>query len=572
MTPLKFAGWGHPGKEFTLADKPDLCKFITRVTGLEDFEAKPLVNPDSIAIPPPRLSEAFLADLQAVLAPEWIRTDREMRLLHCYGKSYRDLLRSFAGVATRPPDLVVFPGCHDEVETLLRIAAKHGVKVIPFGGGTNIVGGVEASPSLAGTIATVSLRRMRRVLSIDAVSLTARIEVGILGPELEESLNREGFTLGHFPDSFEHSTLGGWLATRSAGMQSDRWGRIEDMVLSLTLVTPRGTLRTPSVPKAATGPDLNQIAVGSEGVLGILTEATMRLHRLMGREHRGLLLPDFASGVALLRDCAQLGIPVSTMRLSCPEETHLGVAMKPRRKGTKALVQQIGKEWLRYTRNFHFETACALIVGFEGSPREIAMRRKEFSRIVKSCGGIDLGTSSGEHWYAGRYDYPYLRDALMVRGGMVDVVETSVVWSEVESLCRAMKETLHAHFLRSGHEGYVGCHLSHTYQAGACLYFTFASLREEGRATEQYFETKSLAIELLIRHGAALSHHHAVGYEHRPWIRRALGETAMALLRGLKEAVDPEDLCNPGKLLPPKEGDDDLFPLSFPDHDLSSFS
>jgi len=547
---MKFAGWGDPAKSFSLEGKPDLWPFIRRVSGVADRAPQPPVAFDSIALPEPRIDEAFFSAMKKQLRDDQIASDRTTRLFHCYGKSYRDLLRAIAGQVERAPDLVLFPESHEEVEAIVATAAASGVKLIAYGGGTNIVGGVEVTPATAGTVATVSLRRMKRVLKIDESSLVATMEAGLLGPELEAALNAAGYSLGHFPDSFEYSTLGGWLATRSAGMQSDRWGKIEDMVVSLTMVSPSGTLRTREVPKAATGPDLNQLVVGSEGILGLITEATMKIHPLEGREYRGLLVPDFASGVALIRRCLRDDCLPSTMRLSCPEETQLGIAMKPRPSPGKAILQGLGKAWLRAAKGIRMEKACAIIVGFEGDRKRIAAQRRRVLALTRERGGIDLGTSAGDRWYAGKYDYPYLRDALMVRGGMVDVTETSALWSEILPLYETMKRALHDHLRRGDHPGYVGCHLSHSYAAGACLYFTFASEREQGNELNQYLAAKRAAVEAIVASGAALSHHHAIGYEHLPWIEQALGEAGLRALRGLKDALDPGHLCNPGKLLP----------------------
>lgn len=547
---MKFAGWGDPLKSFSLEEKPDLWSFIQRVSGVADRVPQAPVAFDSISLLEPRIDDRFLSSLRKCLREDQIASDRSTRLSHCYGKSYRDLLRAIAGQVDRAPDLVLFPESHEEVEAIVAAAVASDVKLIPFGGGTNIVGGVEVTPAISGTVATVSLRRMKRVLQIDESSLVATMEAGLLGPELEAELNSAGYTLGHFPDSFEYSTLGGWLATRSAGMQSDRWGKIEDMVVSLTMVSPTGTLRTPCVPKAATGPDLNQLIVGSEGILGFITEATMKIHPLEGREYRSLLVPDFASGVALIRRYQRDDCLPSTMRLSCPEETQLGIAMKPRPSPAKAILQRVGKAWLRATKGIQMEKACAIIVGFEGDRKRIAAQRKRVLALTREHGGIDLGTSAGDRWYAGKYDYPYLRDALMVRGGMVDVTETSVLWSEVLPLYETMKRTLHDHLRRGEYPGYVGCHLSHSYAAGACLYFTFAAEREQGREMGQYLAAKRAAVEALVASGAALSHHHAIGYEHLPWISQALGDSGLRALRGLKDALDPDHLCNPGKLLP----------------------
>ncbi len=548
---MKYGGWGSPDKVYDLAARPFLWDFVRRESGLDDTVVSPARAAASVTVPPPRLIPAFIDAVRSALGADHVSTDAQVRLLHTYGKSYRDLLRARSLAPGRSPDAVLFPASRAEVEAILRAAVEHGVQVVPFGGGTNICGGVEADPSRPGMAVTVSLRRMNRVLAVDRVARTARIEAGALGPELEAALNAQGFSLGHFPDSFEFSTLGGWLATRSAGMQSDAYGKIEDMVVSLTLCTPRGTLVTPNVPRSATGPDLAQIAVGSEGTLGLITEAVMRIHPVGEREYRGVLVPGFDVGITLVRELTHRGALPTTTRLSNQQETALGFAMKPRSHGVEALVSKAFKFHLRHVRRFPMENACLMIVGFEASSRgELAARRNRTLAICREFGAVDLGRGVGTRWFAGKYDYPYLRDVVMDRGGMVDVTETAATWDVLPALYNDVKTSVHAHLRRDEFPGYVGCHLSHSYAAGACLYFTFAARAEVGRELAQYLETKKLIFEILLRHGATPTHHHAVGYELLPWMARHLGPTGVDLLRGLKHAVDPQNLCNPGKLLP----------------------
>jgi alkyldihydroxyacetonephosphate synthase len=548
---MKFAGWGDPGKIYDLSARPYFWDFVRRETGVEDRLIAPLVPPEQILVPEPRIERAFRDAMMARLGPERFSLDPQVRLRHAFGKSYRDLLRARAGRVERVPDAVLFPESREEVEAILATASAQGVAVVPFGGGTNIAGGVESDPAREGMSVTVSLRRMNRILAVDPVARTARIQAGVLGPELEAALNAQGFSLGHFPDSFEYSTLGGWLATRSAGMQSDAYGKIEDMAVSLTLCTPSGTLVTPNVPRSATGPDLAQVAIGSEGTLGIITDAVMRIHPIGRREYRGLLVPGFENGIALARELAHAGGGPTTTRISNPQETALSFALKPRAQGVSAWVARGMKAYLRHVKRFPFADGCLMIIGFEStSEAEIGNRRRRTLAIARRFGAVSLGKGVGAKWYAGRYDYPYLRDVVMDRGGMADVTETAATWSQLPALYQEVNTALHARLQRGVHPGYVGCHLSHSYPAGACLYFTFAAAQEPGNELRQYLETKRLIFEILLRHGATPTHHHAAGYELLPWMRRHLGETGVRLLHGLKQAVDPRNVCNPGKLIP----------------------
>jgi alkyldihydroxyacetonephosphate synthase len=548
---MKFGGWGDPGKTYDLASRPHLWDFVFAQSGVGlDVTAPPRAIGE-IDVPPPRQEPGFLEAVIAAIGQEHVSSDPQVRLLHAQGKSYRDLLRARFGMLPRPPDAVLFPGSRAEVEALLAAASRFRVQVIPFGGGTNISGGVEVDPSREGMAVAVSLRRMNRVLTIDKIARTARIEAGALGPELEATLNAEGFSLGHFPDSFEFSTLGGWLATRSAGMQSDAYGKIEDMVVSLTLCTPCGTLVTPNVPRSATGPDLAQIAVGSEGTLGLITEAVMRIRPLGAREYRGLLVPGFANGIALARELAHRGALPTTTRIANPQETALGFAMKPASHGAGALFAKGFKAYLKHVKRFPMADACLMIVGFEAATRaDIARQRHRTLAVCREFGAVDLGPSVGARWSAGKYDYPYLRDVVMDRGGMVDVTETAATWDVLPQLYEEVKTSLHAVLRQGEYPGYVGCHLSHSYLSGACLYFTFAAKAERGNELGQYLATKKLVFDLLLKHGATPTHHHAVGFELLRWMPQHLGPTGVQLLRGLKQSVDPLNLCNPGKLIP----------------------
>lgn len=547
---MSLTAWGYPGSAFDASDKPQLWEFIRTRLGLTADQRTPAADPQAIAVPASRLDAAAIAALQAAVGVEQLALDRDTRLGHSLGKSYRDLLRARRGEVGRVPDAVAFPGTQDEVERLVAVARIHRLVLVPFGGGTNIVGGVEPSPAWRGPVLTVSLRRMNRLLELDAGSRLATIEAGALGPELEAALNAQGFTLGHFPDSFEYSTLGGWLATRSAGMQSDARGKIEDMVVGVRIVTPAGTIETRPVPRAAAGPDLNQLIVGSEGIFGLITSATMRIHPLQPRALRGLLWPDFRTGFEFMRQCRHAGIAPATLRLSNAEETALSFTLKsPRGALDRALARGV-KAYLQRVRGFNFENVCLMIVGWEGPPAAIERERARTLALARAHGAFDAGAGAGDSWFARKYEYPLLRDLVMDIGGLADVTETAVRWRDALATYDRVHAALRSAVACGDTPGYVGCHLAHVYDEGVGLYFTFAAPREAGRELEQYLAIKRAAMDAVVESGAALSHHHAVGYEHLPWMLRAVGRTGLDAWRGAKAALDPENLCNPGKLLP----------------------
>jgi alkyldihydroxyacetonephosphate synthase len=451
----------------------------------------------------------------------------------------------------RAPDAILLPRSHEQVEALVKLSHDRDFCLIPFGGGTNIVGGINPAAEETRPVLTLSLRNMNRLVSVDRESRTATIQAGALGPKLEADLAGQGHSLGHYPDSFEYSTLGGWLATRSAGMQSDAYGRIEDMVVSIKMVTPSGTIVTKAVPASSVGPDLNHLMVGSEGILGVITEATMRIHKTPAvKDYRGYLFRGFEDGVRAIQECLESGFTPSMIRLQDSGESELAFNMKAPAFGVEGWIQNRVKSWLR---SRGYTEPCILIVGFEGEEKAIERTRRSAPGILKKHGGFPLGKSVGDTWSKDKFNIPYLRDYIMDYGCMADVAETSTVWSNVLPLYAGMVEAIKARFRQEDGTGYIGCHISHTYKTGACLYFTFAARQPRGRELEHYYEYKRLITDTILRLGGTLSHHHAVGIEHRPWIEQELSPAGLQALHALKASLDPKGVLNPGKLLPDRQ-------------------
>jgi alkyldihydroxyacetonephosphate synthase len=547
---MKWHGWGDPNITFPMADKPTLWPWIVNKLGIVDG-ATPTTRPvalESVAMAATRTSPRMLEALRGILGPEQITLDAHERLLHSYGKSFPDLFRVRNGIVTRAPDAVLFPDSHDQVQALVMLAHQHNFCLIPFGGGTNIVGGINPDPDNPRPVLTLSLRNLNRLVSLDPRSRTAIIQAGALGPKLEADLGQEGHSLGHFPDSFEYSTLGGWLATRSAGMQSDAYGRIEDMVVSIRMATPSGTIVTKAVPASSAGPDLNRFMIGSEGVLGVITEATMRVHKAPAiKDYRGFLFKDFADGVRAIEECLDRGCAPSMVRLQDSGETELAFNMKAPATGVEGWIQRRVKGWLK---SRGFVEPCILVMGFEGDAEPVAARRQVALKIVKRHGGFPLGESVGKTWSKDKFNIPYLRDYIMNYGCMADVAETSTVWSNVLPLYEGVTEALKTRLREVDGTGYIGCHISHTYPTGACLYFTFAARQPKGGEIEHYYGYKRFITDTILRLGGTLSHHHAVGIEHRPWMSQEVSPAGLQALQALKSSLDPKYVLNPGKLLP----------------------
>ncbi|HEX4326233.1 MAG TPA: FAD-binding oxidoreductase, partial [Burkholderiales bacterium] len=506
------------------------------------------VELSSIEMAPTRLGAELLAELRHILQPGQIALDPHERLLHSYGKSFPDLFCVRNGVVRRAPDAVLLPDSHQQVEALVQLAHLRNFCLIPFGGGTNIVGGINPEPIEERLMLTLSLRNMNRLISIDPQSRTATIQAGALGPKLEADLAAHGHSLGHYPDSFEYSTLGGWLATRSAGMQSDAYGKIEDMVVSIKIVTPSGTIVTKAVPSSSAGPDLNRIMVGTEGILGVITEATMRIHRAPAvKDYRGYLFKNFEDGVRGILECLDRGFLPSMLRLQDSGESELAFNMKAPKHGFEGWVQKQVKKWLK---SHGYTEPCILIIGFEGDENAIAASRRAALGIMKGHGGFSLGKGVGNTWAADKFNIPYLRDYVMDYGCMADVAETSTLWSNLLPLYAGTVEAVKARFDAGDGTGYIGCHISHTYKTGACLYFTFAARQPKGQELDHYYEYKRLITDTIMRLGGTLSHHHAVGIEHRPWMAQEVSPAGLQALRALKASLDPKCVLNPGKLLP----------------------
>jgi alkyldihydroxyacetonephosphate synthase len=547
---MKWWGWGDVEAGFDSDAHPGFWPYAKTQLGIEGKASRtPPVPLHAVQLPEATVNPRFLTELGSALHAGQICDSRHERVIHAYGKGFRDLFRLRRGSAEGAPDLVVYPESEDDVLVTLRAAAHNDVTVIPFGGGSNISGCLERMETHRMAV-SLDMRRMRRVLAVDAESFTARVEAGVFGPDLEEQLSAHGMTLGHFPDSFMHSTLGGWIATRSAGMQSDKYGKIEDMVIALRMVTPEGVLATRTIPKSSNGIDVNQLCIGSEGTLGVITEATMRVHpRPEARLVPTFLFPEFEGGLQAMRECVRRECMPSMVRLNDPDKTALSVAFKPPASRASQAVNKVFKGYLR-AKGFDLLRACLMLTAFEGRAADVARQLRQVNAIYRRFGGISLGPSAGRSFESTKYDFPHIRDFLLERDVTTDVSETSTVWSNILPLYRATMGTIRAGVLESGVPPWAGCHISHTYRCGASVYFTFGFLQQPGREMEQYLRVKRAAQQSFIDHGATLSHHHAVGTEHLPWLAADISPLGVRAVAAIKQGLDPGNHMNPGRLRP----------------------
>ncbi|MEW6736441.1 MAG: FAD-binding oxidoreductase [Acidobacteriota bacterium] len=549
---MKWYGWGSAEKTFDLSRRRHFWPYLNEKLGLSGEERSLPVELDSIKLP--NIDTANLVTRFAkLLGANAVHTDQLTRVTHAAGKSYLDLIRVRLGLLESAPDLVLYPENEAQVLAILQLAAEARIAVIPFGGGTSVVGGVEALKR-ADQIATVSLDLscLNRLAEIDEVSLLANIEAGIRGPELERQLQQRGYTLGHYPQSFEFSTLGGWVATRSAGQQSTKYGKIEDMCASVTVVTPAEIFSTLNTPASAAGPSIKDLLIGSEGLYGVITQAQMRIHKLPAtRLYRVVLFKDFAAGAQAIRRIIQEDLTPATVRLS--DEFETAAFMKMRAESDSVLtaaLTKVGRFWLK--NRGYLDNSSLMILGFEDSESRVHQESKAALEICRQYDGIDLGARAGRLWYKDRFELPYLRDLLLDRAVLIDTLETATTWRNLMNVYQRVREALHTAIVGFHWQAkpLVFCHISHSYRDGASLYFTFLARQAQGAEIAQWQAAKTAASEAIVASGATISHHHGVGRDHACWARYEHGRLGTEGLTALKRTFDPTGILNPGKLLP----------------------
>jgi len=503
-------------------------------------ELTPSVSLDEVRLRPSALPDSVRDTLAAVAQ---VRQDRAARVARSGGKSYKDLIRRRTGDAGDAPDAVVLPDSHDSVRAVLAICADAGVAVVPYGGGTSVVGGVEPIRGRFPALVSLDLSRLDRMTDVDAESLLASFEPGLLTPRAESLLAEHGLTLGHFPQSFEQASLGGYVATRSAGQASTGYGRVDELVQAIKVATPAGDLVLGRPPASAAGPDLRQLLVGSEGVFGVITGMTLRVHpRPQRRRYEAFVFADFEAGVCAFRRLAQEDVAADVCRLSDEDETRANLILS----GASPVAAA-------YLRLRGYGKGCLAIMGWEGSPGEVARRRRATVGVLKQEGALGLGAKPGAAWERNRYSGPYLRDDLLDHGVLVDTLETAAPWSRLRGVHADVAYALRGALRGSQGAGspFVMCHVSHLYPTGASLYYTFLARAERGREVNQWEAAKVAASDAIVAAGATITHHHAVGSEHAAWMRAEVGDLGLEVLRAVKSRLDPAGILNPGKLVLP---------------------
>lgn len=513
--------WGSADGASPLSEQ--LRTLLEQALGVPHADT-PSVEREAVRLGAAELPARLRAELVRIVGDDGLRTDEQARLSHAGGKSTTDLLRRRAGDAAFAPAAVVLPADGEQVAAVLERCAEQRVAVVPFGGGTSVVGGVEPDAGGFDTVLALDLRSLDRLLELDTESGTATVQAGLRGPEAEALLGERGYTLGHFPQSFEHATIGGYAAARSSGQASAGYGRFDDMVVRLTVATPQGTLQLGRAPASAAGPDLRALFLGSEGALGVITEVTVRVRRKPSETaYAAWSFPDFAAGAAALRTLAQEDALPTVARLSDEVETGLNLAT----------AHDLGAQAPA--------GGCLLVTVAERGPRH--------EQLLRDAGGTPLGPEPAQAWERGRFHSPYLRDALLDVNAMAETLETACVWAQLQASYTAVRDALTETLQAVGATPLVMCHISHVYPTGASLYFTVVCARGED-PIGRWHEAKRAANDAIAAAGATITHHHGVGLDHRAWMAEEVGELGVHVLRAVKSTVDPAGVLNPGKLIP----------------------
>ncbi len=549
---MKWWGWGVEGVSFHHENKPAFRPFVINAIDL-DVNTPPAapMSLDDLSIPAPMISEQLLAELTDAVGAENAVQDDLDRIVHTYGKSARDLLRIRVGDIPRVPDVVVYPGDEAQVQLIVDRAVAADAVLIPYGGGSNIAGSLHAPEDETRPVISVDLGRLNQVISIDEESGLARIQAGVQGPDLEKQLTAQGWTLGHYPDSFSHSTLGGWVATRSSGMQSDKYGDIADIARGMRVVMPGKVLQIRPLPHTSTGPSVREMILGSEGRLGVITEVTVQVHRIPEvRVILGYLFPSWEAGLAAMQEISTSDAHPSITRVSDAKETTFSFATR-KKSGKISISSLISKGLMKVLerRGWKLNEVCLSFIGYEGGKAHVARQKKIVKEIVGKHGGILVGKGPGVLYDQKKFDTPYIRDFLLDRGAIGDVSETAAPWSKLLPLYRNVMTAAEKVYAQLGVTGWIMCHLSHSYHSGACLYFTFAFKHDGVDPLGQYEPLKNAIQQAFVDSDGTLSHHHAVGTEHAAWLEQDISAPGVHMIDGLFTAMDPGRNFNPGKIV-----------------------
>ena len=502
-----------------------------------DFKGKHLPGTEPVKLEKPSMLKPVQVDFfRSVSGAENIQTDDVSRARFSCGKFYGELLDLRLGLVPDPPDAVVAPRTHEEVKKIISFCSGEGIAVVPAGGLSSVTGAVRAP---GGGIALDLTKHLNKVLAVNKVNKTVTVQAGMYGPALEEKLNRQGYSCGHFPQSFEYSTVGGWISARGAGQASTGYGKIEDMLVSVKVVTPAGVIVTRDFPRMAQGWDIFRLFAGAEGTLGVITEATLHVFNYAPENttSAAFIFRSFEAAVEAMRIIiqAECGKP-HLFRISDPDETDIAF----RTGGFEGTLADRALQML----GFKTGSRCLMFVTVEGEKDYARFVIRKIKRKARAGKGMYIGTTPVRKWLEQRYSSAYMRDPLMDLGIMTDTLETAVTWENLLNVWKAAHE-----YVARRSKAFMMIHISHVYENGANLYFTFLSPMEKGNEKNDFTTFHRGLVETILEHGGSISHHHGVGRVLGPWMEGHLGRSSMELLRAVKKHLDPNNIMNPGGTL-----------------------
>ncbi len=531
----RWNGWGNLYKDYHVPQ--NALEYLHRVVGIGEM-------------PPDATLESIIAKVPVSQIPvhPLITSDAEERIRHARGQSLPDWIAMRSGEIEAFPDGVAYPTTREEVAEILKFAATHKIKVIPYGGGSSVLGHIN-SRKQDGCILSLDMTKMNQLLELDTVSRLATFGAGVAGPDLENQLNHQGFTLGHFPQSFEYSTLGGWIATRSVGQQCYYYGRIEDVFAGGHIETLSGGMDLPPLPASAAGPDIKQLILGSEGRLGVITDAIIRVRPLPEYEKfSAVFFPDWEHGTRAVREIVNSGFGTSVLRLSDAQETITTLELSG-----KVKLIRLADRGLSLIGNG--PERCLLIYGITGYKRTARFTRRRVLEIFRSQRGFPVDFVIGEMWNKTRFTTPYLRNSLWDLGYALDTLESAFPWSKVVPALAEIKQSIRTALEAEAITPLVFSHLSHHYQDGSGIYVTYLWPRSKdpNQTLKNWEKMKVAASEVIVKHGGTISHQHGVGVDHAPYLKYEKSVIGLEWLESVMRKADPEMLLNPGKLLGEQE-------------------
>lgn len=568
---LKWNGWGYKDSKFNLNKDgqvefsgeryrlsgqvmPQLREWMMATVGIS-MDHKTPAQPELTAkdIPAPVRNEEFIADLRKKGVP--FTDDCQDRLFRAHGHTLHEVFVLREGIFKRIPDLVVWPNSHNDCVKIVNLACQHNVVLIPFGGGTTVSGAVECPDGETRMIVSLDTSQMNKILWVDEKNMIAKCEAGIIGQDLERRLAEKGFCTGHEPDSMEFSSLGGWVATRASGMKKNIYGNIEDLVVHIKFVTPKGVMeKSCQVPRISSGPDIHHFIMGSEGTLGVVTEVAIKVRPLPEcKKYGSIVFPQFENGVACLREVAKQRCAPASIRLMDNQQFQFGAALKPDSGSMlTSFVDGIKKFYITKLKGFDPKKLSVATLLFEGTQQEVAAQEKRVYEIASKFGGLAAGADNGERGYMLTFVIAYLRDLGFEYYIVAESFETSVPWDRCLDLCNNVKDRLDRECKKRGIQfpPYITCRVTQTYDAGACVYFYFGfNYRGLSNPVQIYEDIENCAREEILANGGSISHHHGVGKVRKQYLKKTVGEIGLGSMRAVKNFIDPDNIFGNDNLM-----------------------